>query len=47
MRTIGELINFGGCPVAVMLLVYPFGIYTILKMIGEWLIPIDEHVSSL
>jgi hypothetical protein len=39
--TIGELVNAGGLPVIILLLVYPFGVFKLMEIVGEWLYPME------
>ena len=41
MKTLGELIAFGGWPVVVMIFTYPFGVYKLIELVGDWLYPIE------
>lgn len=42
MKTIGQLIEFGGWPVVMLLLTYPLGVYKLMEIVGNWLYPIDD-----
>lgn len=39
MVTMGELISFGGWPVVLLIIAYPFGIYKIMDIILDYFYP--------